>query len=94
MDSLKRGNKRIVVLANDIDIVILMLRYADKFMDEGAQEIWVRIGLLGKQRFIPIHMLHDKLGVTFGRVLLKAYIASGYDWLTHIGSTLWLKQIQ
>ena len=30
--------------------------------------------------------MYEKLGMTFCRVLLKAYIASGCDWLTHIGS--------
>ena len=64
-----------------------MLRYADK-LSEGAQEMWIQLRKLEKQRFIPIHTLCAKLGVTFCRVLLKAYIASGCDWLTHIGSKL------
>ena len=55
MESIKRGNRRIAVLANDTDVLILLLRYMDKFIDEGALELWIRIGNQGKQRFIPIH---------------------------------------
>ena len=84
MESIKRGNRRIVVLANDTDVLILLLRYMDKFIDEGALELWIRIGNQGKQRFIPIHTLYEKLGMTFCRVLLKAYIV----WLV---DTYWVK---
>ena len=86
MSSIRKGNKRIIVLANDTDVVIMILRYVDKFIEEGACEIWIRIGHQEKQRFLPIHILYDKLGITLCRVLIKAYIASGCDWLTHLGS--------
>ena len=49
------GDKRIVVLANDTDVVILMLCYAELFLTAGAHEIWMRIGIQDRQRFIPIH---------------------------------------
>ena len=69
MQSIMRGNKRSVVLANDTDVVILMLCYAKLFLTAGAQEIWIRIGIQDRQRLIPINTLNAKLGATFCRVL-------------------------
>ena len=86
MESIKRGNQRIVVLANDTNVLILILRYMDTFLEKGAKEVWIRIGKKESQRFIPIHSLYCKLGRRLCHVLLKAYIASGCDWLAHIGS--------
>jgi hypothetical protein len=81
-----QNTKRVVVLSNDTDIVLLILRYIYYFQSKGLDELWIRFGTGQKRRLIPIHELAKKLGPHLCSVYIKAYIATGNDALSKIGT--------
>ena len=75
-----------VVVSNDTDTVILLLHYIGLFKEGGLQELWVQIGTGDKQRMIPLHVMHLKLGDKLCHVLIKAHITTGDDALSKVGT--------
>lgn len=84
--AVRRGCKRVVVMSNDTDTVILLLHYIDVFKEGGLQELWVQFGTGEKRRMIPLHVLHLKLGEDLCHVLIKAHVMTGDDALSKIGT--------
>ena len=54
------GTERIVIYANDTDVIVLAIYYASKHRDI-LQEQWVRNA---PQSFLPIHEIAQKLGTS------------------------------
>ena len=75
--SVERGCERIIVLSNDTNTVVLLLRHITAFFKDGLQEMWVEFGTREHRRKIPLHCLHAKLGEHFCNILLKAHVLSG-----------------
>ena len=48
----------------------------------------LRVGSGKTQRFIPIHMLYEKIPRSLCQVLLAAHIGTGCDYLSKIGTKL------
>ena len=66
----KNGYKRIVVAANDIDVVGYALSY---FVSFDIEEVWIRFGTGKRTRNIPIHLIFKELGTDISRVSIKAH---------------------
>ncbi len=81
-----RGCERAIVVSNDTDTVILLLRYISLFKEGGLQELWVQYGTGEKRRMIPLHVMHLKLGEELCRVLIKAHVTTGDDALSKVGT--------
>ena len=79
--SVEKGCERIIVLSNDTDIVVLILRHK-----KGLQEMWVEFDTEEHRRKIPLHCLHAKRGEDFCNILLKAHVLSGNDVVSKIGT--------
>ena len=84
--NVERGCERIIVLSNDTNTVVLILRHITAFFKKGPQEMWVEFGTREHRRKIPLHCLHAKLGEHFCNILLKAHVLSGNAVVSEIGT--------
>ncbi len=84
--TVEKGCERVVVLSNDTDSVVLLLRYMEYFMNKHMNELWVQYGVGTKRRVIPLHTLCRKLGAALCQVLVKAHISTGDDTVSKFGT--------
>ena len=75
-----------VVLANDTDVLILLLRYCAIFLRMKLKNLYIKIGTGTSTRYLAVHELAYILGDKQCRNLLKAHIATGCDWLSNLGT--------
>ena len=81
-----RGSSRLLVISNDTDTIVYLLRFISQMRERGLQELWVEFGSGEHRRYIPLHVLADKLGVGLCRVIVKAHVLTGDDSLRKIGT--------
>ena len=86
--AIHNGAKRVVVLSNDSDTLMLILRYLDSFMKSGLKEFWLQYGTGESRRMIPLHVWCTVLGAEWCKVLIKVHILTGNDFLSTIGTKL------
>ena len=86
--AIKHGAKRVVVLSNDSDTMMLLLRYVEDFIQSGLIELWLQYGTSESRRLIPLHLWYTKLGVAWCKNLIKVHIITGNDYLSTIGTKL------
>ena len=75
----------IVVLANDTDVLVLILRYMFKFISTGVKKVFIRIGSRLNTRYKLVDQLAINLGETSCLNIIKSHIATGCDWLSKLG---------
>ena len=51
----------------------------ERFVREGLQKHWIRYGAGDLTRYLPIHIMYEKLGANFCSVSLNAHILIGCD---------------
>ena len=78
-DTVKDDSKRVMVLSNDADMVMLLLYFFDAFSEMGVEELWVTFGKGESYRFIPIHSLLENFGKQICKILLIVHILTGCD---------------
>ena len=81
-----RGCKRLVVISNDTDTVVRLLRFTREWQESGMLELWVEFGAGEHRRHLPLHILVEKLGYDLSRVLVKVHVLTGDDALSRIGT--------
>ena len=86
--SIKMGSKRIIVLCNNTDSVITLLRYIAEFVRDGLMELWVQFATEEKRQMIHIHVLHQVLGEELCRVLIQVHVTTDNDSLNMIVTEL------
>ena len=84
--SVDKGCERVLVLSNDTDSSMNMLRYLDMFFTKGLKELWVEFGTGENRRKIPLHKLLSILGAPLCRNLIKVHILSGDDCVSKVGT--------
>ena len=84
--SIRSGTKRVVVLSNDTDVVVLLLYYFNQFLSMGVQQLWIKFGTGDNSRYIPIHTLADKLGENNCQMVLKVHGLTGCDVTSKLGT--------
>ena len=84
--AIKEKSSNIVILANDADVVVLVLYYMETFVREVSQKLWIRYGTGDHTRYLPIHIMYGKLGASFCSVLLNAHILTGCDMTSKVGT--------
>ena len=82
--SAQHGCRRILVFSNDTDSVCYALRYFDKFAELGLEEMWIEFG--NPRRWIPIHHIHQRIGTSAAKSVIKAHILTGNDHLSKVGT--------
>ena len=80
------GQGQIMVVSNDTDTLVRLLFFIHKWIQQGLRELWLEFGTGERRRHIPIHTLYEKLGREKSRALLKAYVLTGDDSLSKIGT--------
>lgn len=83
------GAERVVIYANDTDIIVLAIYYAATHLNF-LQELWIRTA---PQRYIPIHEIAAKLGAPLCRALPFIHSMSGRDTTSYpyfTGKKSWL----
>ena len=73
-------------MSNDTNVVIYSLAYHQRFCEHGIQELWIKFEIKDGCRNIPIHKLGQQLGGEKCSALLKAYILTGFDVTSKIGT--------
>ena len=84
--AIKNESKRIVVLSNDTDVFALLLHYSHSFFALGMTELWVKYVMGESSRYIPIHIMANKIGPIECSVLFKAHILTGCDVTSKVGT--------
>ncbi len=80
------GSSRLLVISNDTDTIVSLLRCMPQLREKGPQELWAEFGPGEHRRHIPLHVLAHKLGVGLCRVIVKAHVLTGDDTLSKIGT--------
>ena len=86
--SIRMGAKRVIVLSNDSDTLMLLFRYISQFLSKGLIELWLKYGTSERRRMIPVHMWYTHLGEEWCRVLIKVHVMTGNDSISAIGTKL------
>ena len=81
-----RGSKHLLVISNDTDTVVRLLRFIPQWREMGLLELWIEFGSEEQRRHIPLHILARKLGDVLCRELVKAHVLTGDDALSKIGT--------
>ena len=76
LDCLRGGYKTCVAL----------LFYVPTFLQEGLQELWVKAGRGNTTRFVPLHILHERLGTRMCTMLPALHSLTGCDITSKIGT--------
>ena len=61
--AIKSGAWRVVVLSNDSDTLIMLLRFMNRFMNSSLEELWLQYGTGENRRMTLLHLWFVELGV-------------------------------
>ena len=83
--SVKRGCERVVVVFNDTDYIVLILRCITTFISMELEEVLVEFG--GEHRpKITRHSLHVSFGAAFCSILVKVHVLTSNDAVSKVGT--------
>ena len=74
------------MLSNDADSFAYLLKYAPEWLSLGLEELWLQYGNWETKRMIPIHQIVQAIGVPFSKIVVRAHILSGCDYVSKFGS--------
>lgn len=86
LDCLRAGYKTCIVVSNDTDVIVALLFHLTTFLQEDLQELWVRAGRGNTTCFVPLHILHARLGPRTCTVLPALHSLTGCDITSKIGT--------
>ena len=78
--------KRVVILSNDTDVLVLGLHYFHVLCHQGMKELWMRGGVGDSTRYIPLHTLAEKIGHDMCQVLPALHTLTGCDTTSKVGT--------
>ena len=82
----KEGHKRVAILSQDTDVLIMCLYNWIHLSSYGLQELWVTAGIGDSHRFIPVHELAVQLGDPLCKVLPAVHTLTGCDYTSKFGT--------
>ena len=86
-DSIKSGHRKILTVTNDTDITVELLYYLTFFKQHGLEELWILAGRgESSSRYVPLHLLHSRMGPALCSVLPALYTLTGCDSTSKIGT--------
>ena len=74
-----KQNSNKVVISNEADVVVLVLYYMEKFINEGLQKLLIRYETVDHTTYLPFHIMCEVMGANFCPVLLNGHISTGCD---------------
>ena len=78
--------RRHVILSNDTDSFVLLLRFTPHFLSCGVSEIWLNFGIGEYERMIPMHEVSITMGPSKSLAMIKAHIITGGDIHSKVGT--------
>ena len=82
----KEGHKRVTILSQDTDVLIMCLYNWTHLSSHGLEELWVTAGIGDSHRFIPVHELAVQLGESLCKVLPAVHTLTGCDYTSKFGT--------
>jgi hypothetical protein len=79
------GTKRICLLSNDTDVLVVALHHWNVLHCHGLGELWMRAGIGDSTRYIPLHTLGARIGSLCG-VLPAVHTLTGCDTTSKFGT--------
>ena len=73
------GSKRVIILANDTDIIVGFIYNCQYLKDNGLRELWIRGGVEKISRYIPLHTLGDTIGTAICQQLPAMQCLAGHN---------------
>jgi len=70
LDATNCGTKRVVLLSNGTDVVVLGMHYWSILKAHGLKELWIKVGLGMTARYIPLHTLATRMGTEKCKVII------------------------
>jgi hypothetical protein len=86
MHATQDGAKRIVILSNDTDVLVLGVYFWTTFHCQGLHELWIRAGVGDTTRYIPIHTMAQNIGVDTCKILPALHSITGSDTTSKFGT--------
>ena len=87
IDFLQAGYKTCVVISNYTDVTVTLLFHVPNFLQNGLGELWVQAGRGTTTRFVPLRILHARLGSDdLSTVLPEPHSLTGCDITSNIGT--------
>lgn len=86
LDALKERHKICVVISNDTDVVVALLHHMPVFLQHDLEELWVRAGVGDSTRYVPLHILFERLGCQLCAVLPAVHSLTGCDITSKVGT--------
>lgn len=80
------GYEKVLVVSNDTDIDVMLLYFMPQFQEHGMKELWMQAGPSHAIRYIPLHLLHARMGNELCKVLPALYTLTGCDWTSKVGT--------
>ena len=81
-----QGIQRVLVVSNGTHVFALVLYCTPEFVDLDSKEVWIMFAAGEKSRFLPMHILFQKLGPSLCKVIFKARVLSGCDVTSKLGT--------
>ncbi len=75
-NAVSQGYKRILVIANDTDVIVLGISF---FTEIGAEKLWVSFGMGKTFRYISVHDICSTMSITKARALPAFHALTGCD---------------
>jgi len=85
LDSVRSGLKRLFILSNDTDVLVIATYFLHCFKSNGLIELWLRAGKGQQTRYIPLHVLAKNLGQPMCDVLPAVHTLTGCDVTSKLG---------
>ena len=79
LHAIRSNCTRIVILSSDTDVLVVAMYFYHIFTANGLRELWLRGGVGDSTRFIPLHVIADKVGRPMCEVLPAMHALTGCD---------------
>ena len=86
INATKDGFKRLVIISQDTDVLILFLHHLVYLSSFGNKELWITAGVGDTSRYIPVHTLAAELGETLCQILPAIHTLTGCDYTSKFGT--------
>ena len=86
LDCLEKQHSICVVITSDTDVIVALLYHMPVFLQKGLKELWVRAGVGDTTRYMPLHILYERLGSELCKVLPALHSLTGCDITSKVGT--------
>ena len=86
--TIKHGAKRVVILSNDNNTLILLLRYIDGLMKSGLEGLFLQYGPRKSHHMTPLHVCYTERSIEWCRILTEVQVLTRNNFVSITGTKL------